>query len=59
MLSGRLGFLSTEQAHSLLEKCDQLGRMLGGLRKSLRARRARPRAPSPESRPPKQSPAFG
>jgi four helix bundle protein len=52
MLSGRLGFLSTEQAHSLLEKCDRLGRMLGGLRKSLRARRARPRATSPESRVP-------
>ena len=45
MLSGRLGFIPPEQAKSLLETCDQVGRMLGGLRKSLRARRAR--APSP------------
>ena len=50
MLSNRLGFLPPEHAKPLLEKCDQLGRMLGGLRKSLRARRARP--PSPESRAP-------
>ena len=49
-LSDRLGFLPPEHAKSLLDKCDELGRMLGGLRKSLRARRARP--PSPESRAP-------
>ena len=49
-LSARLGFLSREHAEHLLEVCDQVGRMLGGLRKSLRARRAR--SPSPESRTP-------
>jgi len=49
-LSDRLGFLPTEQAKLLLEKCDHVGRMLGGLRRSLRAHRARP--PSPESRTP-------
>jgi four helix bundle protein len=54
MISGRLGFLPSEQADSLLATCDQIGRMLGGLRKSLRARRSR--GPSPESRPPRQSP---
>jgi len=43
-LGARLGFLSREQAERLLEVCDQVGRMLGGLRKRLRAR---PRAPSP------------
>ena len=41
LLSARLGFLSAELADSLLQTCDQVGRMLGGLRKSLRARRAR------------------
>jgi four helix bundle protein len=45
LLSDRLGFLSPEQAESLLQACDQVGRMLGALRKSLRARRAR--VPSP------------
>ena len=45
ILSARLGFLSPEQAESLLEACDQIGRTLGGLRKSLRVRRAR--VPSP------------
>ena len=49
-LSARLGFLPREQAESLLNTCDRVGRMLGGLRKSLRARRAR--SPSPESRTP-------
>ena len=39
--SARLGFVSAELADSLLQTCDQVGRMLGGLRKSLRARRAR------------------
>ena len=39
LLSARLGFLSAELADSLLQTCDQVGRMLGGLRKSLRARR--------------------
>ncbi len=45
VLSSRLGFLPPEEAEPLLETCDQVGRMLGGLRKSLRARRAR--VPSP------------
>ena len=45
VLSARLRFLAPDQAESLLQACDQIGRMLGGLRKSLRARRAR--APSP------------
>ena len=39
VLSARLGFIPPEQAESLLQACDQVGRMLGGLRKSLRARR--------------------
>lgn len=56
-LRERLGFLAPERAEPLLKKCDQLGRMLGGLRKSLRARRARP--PSPESRVPKPSLVSG
>ncbi len=41
ILSQRLGFLPTDEAESLLQACDQLGRMLGGLQKSLRARRSR------------------
>jgi len=41
VLSERLGFLPPEQVESLLQACDQIGRMLGGLRKSLRARRVR------------------
>lgn len=41
ILSSRLGFLPAEQLQSLLQACDQIGRMLGALRKSLRARRAR------------------
>jgi four helix bundle protein len=44
-LSSRLGFLRPEQTQSLLATCDHIGGMLGALRKSLRARRAR--APSP------------
>src|SRR2546426_2939745 len=39
VLSARLAFLPPEQAESLLQACDQVGRMLGGLRKSLPARR--------------------
>src|SRR2546422_392697 len=39
--SARLGFVSAELAASLLQTCDDVGRMLGGLRKSLRPRRAR------------------
>ncbi len=56
ILSSRLGFLPPEQAGPLLEACDQVGRMLGGLRKSLRARLSgrRSRTPSPESRAPRQ-----
>ena len=45
ILSSRLGFLPTDETESLLKSCDQIGRMLGALRKSLRARRAR--LPSP------------
>jgi four helix bundle protein len=45
VLSSRLGFLPTDETESLLKSCDQIGRMLGALRKSLRARRAR--LPSP------------
>ena len=40
VLSNRLGFLPPEEAEALLQACDEIGRMLGGLRKSLRARRA-------------------
>src|SRR5881296_2505160 len=39
------GHARPEQAEPLLQACDQVGRMLGALRKSLRARRAR--APNP------------
>jgi len=39
LLSARLAFLPAGLAESLLQTCDQVGRMLGGLRKSLRARR--------------------
>lgn len=47
-VSNRLGFLADSDAESLLQACDQLGRMLGGLRKSLRSRRrSEPRTPSP------------
>lgn len=45
IVSTRLGFLTTADADALLQSCDQVGRMLGGLRKSLRARQSR--APSP------------
>jgi len=45
IVSTRLGILPAAEAESLLQSCDQVGRMLGGLRKSLRARRSR--APSP------------
>jgi four helix bundle protein len=48
-LSNRLAFLLPEQAESLLQACDRVGRMLGALRKSLRARHARARNPNPES----------
>jgi len=41
MLSHRLGLITPEHAESLLLACHQLGRMLGALRKSLRARRSR------------------
>jgi four helix bundle protein len=47
ILSNRLSFLADSDAESLLQACDQLGRMLGGLRKSLRSRRYQPRVPSP------------
>lgn len=39
VLSARMEFLSHELAESLLQASDQIGRMLGGLRKSLLARR--------------------
>jgi len=45
VLSTRLGFLQAADADPLLQSCDQIGRMLSGLRKSLRARRSR--TPSP------------
>src|SRR5437867_2344028 len=45
ILSSRLGFLRAADADPLLQSCDQIGRMLSGLRKSLRARRSR--TPSP------------
>ncbi len=49
ILCSRLGFLQSDQVEPLLQTCDKIGRMLGALRKSLRARRGRPksRAPSP------------
>jgi len=45
VLSTRLGFLQAADADPLLQSYDQIGRMLSGLRKSLRARRSR--TPSP------------
>jgi four helix bundle protein len=45
IVSTRLGFLPVAESEALLQSCDQVGRMLGGLRKSLRARLSR--APSP------------
>ena len=45
VLSARLGFLPPDQGESPLQACDQIGRTLGGLRKSLRARRARVSSP--------------
>lgn len=50
IVSARLGFLPPAESEQLLQTCDQLGRMLGGLRKSLRKRLSR--APNPESRAP-------
>src|SRR2546423_14436224 len=41
VISARMAFLPAGLAESLLQTCDQVGRMLGGLRKSLRARRLR------------------
>jgi four helix bundle protein len=49
IVSNRLGILADSEAASLLEACDHLGRMLGGLRKSLKSRRSKP---SPEPRVP-------
>jgi four helix bundle protein len=40
ILSTRLGFLRPADAEALLQSCHQVGRMLGGLRKALRARRS-------------------
>src|ERR1041384_3998491 len=45
--SNRLGFLADSEAESLLEACDQIGRMLGGLRRSLGCRRSKSRVPRP------------
>ena len=45
IVSTRLGFLPPAESESLLRSCDQVGRMLGALRKSLRARLSR--APRP------------
>src|SRR6266498_315908 len=45
IVSTRLGILPAAEAESLLQSCDQVGRMLGGLRKSLRVRRSQ--TPSP------------
>ena len=45
IVSKRLQYLSEPDAEALLLACDQLGRMLGGLRRSLRSRRSR--NPSP------------
>jgi len=47
ILSSRLGFLPQEEAESLLQACDNVGRMPGGLRKSLRVRRSKAEPPSP------------
>jgi four helix bundle protein len=41
ILSHRLRFLPADDLESLLKSCDQIGRMLGALRKSLAATRAR------------------
>src|SRR6267378_808656 len=45
VLSQRLGFLSATVAEPLLETCQQLARLLGALRKSLRSR---PWLPNPQ-----------
>lgn len=47
--SGRLGYLADSDSKPLLQTCDELGRMLGALRKSLRSRRSRSPNPSPQS----------
>lgn len=40
MLSQRLGFLTAADAQPLLQNCEEVGRKLGALRKSLRSRRS-------------------
>ena len=41
VIGARMTFLPADLAESLLQTCDLVGRMLGGLRKSLRVRRMR------------------
>lgn len=41
IVSRRLGFLSDSDTEDLLQSCDQIGRMLGAIRKSLGPRRFR------------------
>jgi four helix bundle protein len=41
MVSNRLGFLSKSDEETLLKACDQVGRMLGTLRRKLTVRRSR------------------
>lgn len=55
ILAGRLHWLSDEAAKDLLERCFELGRMLYGLRNSLRAALAR-RPASARKRPPPPAP---
>ena len=39
-LSLRLRFLSAEESRPLLQQCDELGRMIGGLRRRIQTRRS-------------------
>jgi len=47
IVSNRLGYLGKPEIEPLLDGCDQISRMLGTLRKRLRARRSKPLAPKP------------
>jgi len=46
-LAGRLGYVGTSDVETLLASTAELGRMLHGLRRSLRRRAGRPRPHAP------------
>ena len=47
IVSNRLGYLGKAEIEPLLDGCDQIGRMLGTLRRRLRARRSQTLSPNP------------